>query len=265
MNTKLLINGKLVAGKGEKEDVLDPATGEAARVDRRSVAGADRKRRGRRGEGLSCVERHRAEGSRRAAAEDRRAHRSRSGRLRAAGIAELRQAVRRGAERRDPGHRRRVPFLRGRCAHAARRGRRRIPAGLHQHDPPRSGRRGRVDRAVELPADDGGVEAVAGARGRQHGRAEAVRADAAHGAQARDAARRAVPAGRRQHRARQRSDGRRGADFAAAGRDGLAHRRCVDGREGAAGGREGREAHAPGARRQGAGDRVRRRRSRARW
>ena len=26
MNTKLLINGKLVAGKGVKEDVLDPAT-----------------------------------------------------------------------------------------------------------------------------------------------------------------------------------------------------------------------------------------------
>jgi aminobutyraldehyde dehydrogenase len=29
MNTKLLINGKLVAGKGTKEDVLDPATGKA--------------------------------------------------------------------------------------------------------------------------------------------------------------------------------------------------------------------------------------------
>ena len=27
MNTKLLINGKFVAGKGSKEDVLDPATG----------------------------------------------------------------------------------------------------------------------------------------------------------------------------------------------------------------------------------------------
>ena len=29
MNTKLLINGKLVAGKGDKEDVLDPATGKS--------------------------------------------------------------------------------------------------------------------------------------------------------------------------------------------------------------------------------------------
>jgi aminobutyraldehyde dehydrogenase len=27
MDTKLLINGKFVAGKGEKEDVLDPGTG----------------------------------------------------------------------------------------------------------------------------------------------------------------------------------------------------------------------------------------------
>ena len=27
MNTKLLINGKLAAGAGDKEDVLDPATG----------------------------------------------------------------------------------------------------------------------------------------------------------------------------------------------------------------------------------------------
>ena len=61
---------------------------------------------------------------------------------------------------------------------------------------------------------------------------------------------------------RPRSDRRRVADLAAAGRDDLAHRRCVDGREGAAGGGEGREAHAPRARRQGAGDRVRRRRPR---
>jgi aminobutyraldehyde dehydrogenase len=28
MNTKLLINGKLVPGKGAKQDVLDPATGQ---------------------------------------------------------------------------------------------------------------------------------------------------------------------------------------------------------------------------------------------
>ena len=64
---------------------------------------------------------------------------------------------------------------------------------------------------------------------------------------------------------RQRPDRRRVADLAAAGRDDLAHRRCCDGREGAAGGSEGREAHAPGARRQGAGDRVRRRRSATPW
>ena len=37
----------------------------------------------------------------------------------------------------------------------------RIPAGLHLDDPPRSDRRRRLDRAVELSADDGGLEARA--------------------------------------------------------------------------------------------------------
>ena len=42
----------------------------------------------------------------------------------------------------------------------------------------------RLDRAVELPADDDGLEARAGARGRQHGGVQALRADAADGAEA---------------------------------------------------------------------------------
>ena len=51
--------------------------------------------------------------------------------------------------------------------------------GYTSLDPPRAaGDRGR-DRAVELPADDGGLEARAGARRRQRPGAEAVRADAA--------------------------------------------------------------------------------------
>ena len=37
MNTKLLINGKFVAGAGDKEDVLDPATGKTHRHGRRSL------------------------------------------------------------------------------------------------------------------------------------------------------------------------------------------------------------------------------------
>ena len=43
-------------------------------------------------------------------------------------------------------------------------------------------RRRRADHAVELPADDRRVEARAGARSGQHGRAEARGADAADGA-----------------------------------------------------------------------------------
>ena len=32
MNTKLLVNGKLVKGKGEEQNVLNPATGKGDRV-----------------------------------------------------------------------------------------------------------------------------------------------------------------------------------------------------------------------------------------
>ena len=42
----------------------------------------------------------------------------------------------------------------------------RVHARLHVDDPPRAARRRRRDRAVELPADDGRLEARAGARGR---------------------------------------------------------------------------------------------------
>ena len=61
----------------------------------------------------------------------------------------------------------------------------------------RAGRRLRPDHPVELPAADGGVEARPGARVRQHRRAQARRADAAHGA----APRRAAPGGGRARRA----------------------------------------------------------------
>ena len=44
---------------------------------------------------------------------------------------------------------------------------RRVHARLHVDDPPRAGRDRRRDRAVELPADDGGLEDRARARGRQ--------------------------------------------------------------------------------------------------
>ena len=72
-------------------------------------------------------------------------------------------------------------------------------AGRRGDDVPRAARRGRADHAVELPADDRVVEARAGARGRQHGRAQARRADAADGARVRaDRARGRDPRGRRE-------------------------------------------------------------------
>ena len=68
MNTKLLVNGKLVKGKGEELGVLDPATGKViAQVAEASEEQITRRREGRR-EGVSGLGRHGAEGSRRAAA-----------------------------------------------------------------------------------------------------------------------------------------------------------------------------------------------------
>ena len=59
-------------------------------------------------------------------------------------------------------------FFAGACrADGGPRGHR-VPRGPHVDGPPRSGRRRRVDRPVELPAVHGGVEARARARDRQH-------------------------------------------------------------------------------------------------
>ena len=55
--------------------------------------------------------------------------------------------------------------------------------GFTSIDPARADRRLRGGDAVELPGDDGGLEVGAGARGRQHDGAQAVRHDAGeHGA-----------------------------------------------------------------------------------
>ena len=82
---------------------------------------------------------------------------------------------------------------------------------IQRRQRPGAGRRRRLDRALELPAADGGVEDRAGARLRQHRRAQAGRDDAADRAAARaDLRRGRAAAGRRQHRDRRRRD-RRGA------------------------------------------------------
>ena len=116
-------------------------------------------------------------------------------------VARRRQADPRVARRRRPARRRALLLLRGLGGQAAVRARR--PRA-------RAARRRRPGRAVELPAADGGVEARAGARHRQHRGAQAGRDDAAD----RAAAGRDLPGGRAarrrgQHRHRRRERGRR--------------------------------------------------------
>ena len=93
-------------------------------------------------------------------------------------VEERRQAGRRG-DRRDPGHGRQPAVLRGRRAPARGQGRERVHGRPHLVHPPRTGGRGRVDRAVELPDHDGRLEDRAGARGGQHGHPQALDPDAA--------------------------------------------------------------------------------------
>ena len=69
MNTKLLINGKFVAGAGSKEDVLDPASGaKLATVGEASEGQIDTAVKSAQ-QGVPRMVRDRAEGSRGAAAE----------------------------------------------------------------------------------------------------------------------------------------------------------------------------------------------------
>ena len=120
----------------------------------------------------------------------------------------------------------------------------------------------RADRALELPAPDAGLEDRAGARLRQHRRAEAGGDDSAH----RAAVRRRVPAGggasrRRQHRHGRRVD-RRAPRAQRGDRQGRVHRLDRRGEGDPAGARgPGHRADAR-ARRQGREHRVRRLRAR---
>ena len=81
-------------------------------------------------------------------------------------------------------------------------GARRVPRRLHVDPSARATRRRRLDRPVELPADDGGLEGRAGTGGREHRRAEAVGAHTAHRSRARGHRVRPLPAGgaQRDHR-----------------------------------------------------------------
>ena len=123
---------------------------------------------------------------------------------------------------------------------------------LHEHDPAGAGGRRRLDRAVELPPHDGRLEDRPGARGRQHGRAQALGADAVDVPPPRGARRGRLPARRLQRDHGARRACRRGAGQAPARQHGLSHR----GRRHRQGGREGRrrdpQASPSRARRQGA-------------
>ncbi len=175
------------------------------------------------------------------------------------GVPERRQADRPRALR-GPVHGRQPSVLRRRRALHGGQGGGRIPGGLHQHDPARArGRRG-LDRAVELPADDGGLEDGPGARDRQHGRPEALRANAPDDAAARGARAGPLPARRLQRDHRARRAGRRGPRPASSGQHGLADGRRRDRQGGREGGLGLAQEGPPRARRQGAGHRVRRRR-----
>ena len=75
MQTKLLINGKLVAGEGKTEDVLNPATGKVLARVAEASRGTDRRGRARADAAFDGLGRHRAERSRIPVAETGGPHR----------------------------------------------------------------------------------------------------------------------------------------------------------------------------------------------
>ena len=155
-------------------------------------------------------------------------------------------------------------FFAGARAGDGGQGGQRVHGRPHLDDPARAGRRGRLDRAVELPDHDGRLEDRPGPRGRQRGHPQAVGADAAdRPGPGRDRVR--DPAARRaQRHHRDGRHDRRPARRPPEGRDDLGHRRHryrQAHRQGR--GRSGQAAPSR-ARWQGAGHRLRRRRPRSR-
>ena len=193
---QLFIGGEWVdSSHGKTIPVYDPSTGrEIARIVDASDADVRPRRRGRprrlRRRPLVGPALGQARAGRSCARRPDRGQSRRAGR---AGIDRQRQADD-GLGRLRPAEMRRGAALHGRLgdqdfgrAYRAvrfpdRHGPRLCPA--------RAGRRLRADRAVELPADDGGAEDRAGARRRLHDRAEARRADAADRASPRRSGRR---------------------------------------------------------------------------
>ena len=235
------------------------------RRDRPGVEPGGRRSRGRgRGDRLRVVVADHAPDPQPRAAQDRGHHRRERRRARPPRVQPDRQADRR-RDRRDDDVVRPVPLLRRRLPGDGGPRGHRVPRGPHLDGPPRPGRRRGLDRAVELPAVHGGLEARARARDRQHRRPQAVGPHAA----VRAAVRRAR-LGRSCPRASStccRARAPRSATCSSGTRRSAWSRSPATPSTGkhiaeiAAG--HG-EAAAPRAGRQGPGDRVRRRRRRAR-
>ena len=259
---QMFIDGEWVnSSDGQTRDVINPATGEVlATVQEgtkedadKAVAAAEARVRGR------LVRLH-AEGPAARAPQVRRRDRGERRRDREARGAERGQAGCCDALGGDPADRRQPPVLRRRGPHDGGPGGGGVHGRVHELRPARADRRRRLDRAVELPADDGDLEDRSRARHREHDRPEALGDDAAHGAQAGRAHRRHPAARCLQRRDRRRSPRRRRDRAAPRRRDRLSHRRHGDGQADRGQLRRDTEARAPGARRQGALHRVRRRR-----
>ena len=262
---RMFVDGKMVdAVEGKTE--IDPQSGDGE-ADREGADGLREGRRPRRrvrGRGLREVGGHDSRRAEPDAPQARRPDRAARRGARAARGGERRQADRARAVG-DSVPRRQPALLRRRLPVPGGEGGGRVPRGLHEHDPPRAGRRRRLDRALELPAHDGDLEDRAGARRGQHGRPQALRADAADLAAPRGARRGHLPARRlqRDHRAR-RAGGRGRWCRHPKVAHGVAHRRRRDRQGDREGGRRDAEEGAPRARRQGAGRDLRRRRPGAR-
>ena len=174
-------------------------------------------------------------------------------RARGRGVARRRQADQGVARRRHPARGGALLLLRG----LGRQARVRVP-----EPPPAPARRRRPDHPLELPAADARLEDRAGARLRQHGRAQAGRDDAADRA---DLHRHLPPgraaAGRRQHRHRRRLH-RRASRQAPRPRQGRVHRLDRGGQGDPARARRHRHQADARARRQGRQHRLRRLRAR---
>ena len=199
---KNFVNGKLVKSvSGREEAIISPVDertlGESPDVRRRGRGPRRRRRRGgvREMAGLDAgrTQPH--------APEARRRHREERRRARGARGRQRRQADR-TREERGPVHGGQSPLLRGRLPVPRGQGGRGVPRRLHEHDPAGAGRRRGIDRALELPAHDGDLEDRTRARGREHGRSQALRADAADDAATGGARRGRLPARRlqRDHR-----------------------------------------------------------------